>query len=159
MEEIIGYRTLKFLHLAGVVLFLGNLIVTATWKVMADRTGNPVVIAYAQRLVTVTDIVFTGLGAGLVFITGLLMAQEFGEQFWRLAWLGWGIGLFALSGMLWCMVLIPVQLRQAALARDFASGGPIPGAYWRLSRVWNLVGFVATVLPFANLYLMVFRPE
>jgi uncharacterized membrane protein len=28
-------------HLFGVVIFLGNIIVTAFWKVMADRTRDP----------------------------------------------------------------------------------------------------------------------
>ena len=32
---------LKILHLIGVVLFLGNIIVTAFWKIIADRTGEP----------------------------------------------------------------------------------------------------------------------
>ena len=35
----------------------------------------------------------------------------------------------------------------------------IPARYWRLSRVWNVFGLIATVLPVINLYLMVFRPE
>jgi len=43
----------------GIVLFLGNLIVTAVWKVLADRTRQVDVIAYAQRLVAITDIAFT----------------------------------------------------------------------------------------------------
>jgi hypothetical protein len=50
------------LHILGVVLFLGNIVVTAVWKVLADRTRNPAVVAYAQRLVTVTDIAFTATG-------------------------------------------------------------------------------------------------
>ena len=54
------YSAFKVVHLFGVVLFLGNIIVTALWKVMADRTGDPRVIAYAQRLVILTDFIFTG---------------------------------------------------------------------------------------------------
>ncbi len=44
------------LHVLGVVLFLGNLIVTAVWKVLSDRTRQADDIAYAQRLDAVTDI-------------------------------------------------------------------------------------------------------
>jgi len=38
-----------------VVAFLGNIIVTGWWKLMADRTRDPRVIAFAQRQVTTTD--------------------------------------------------------------------------------------------------------
>jgi hypothetical protein len=32
------YLAFKVIHLLGVVLFLGNIIVTAVWKTLADRT-------------------------------------------------------------------------------------------------------------------------
>ena len=47
-----SYLWLKVLHIVGVVLFLGNIIVTGWWKNMADRTKNPQIIAFAQRQVT-----------------------------------------------------------------------------------------------------------
>lgn len=45
------YSTLKNLHILGVILFLGNIIVTAWWKVMADSQSNSMVVAFAQRQV------------------------------------------------------------------------------------------------------------
>ena len=65
-----SYLLLKTLHLVGVVIFLGNIIVTAWWKVMADRTRDPKIIAFAQRQVTLTDWVFTFGGVTLVAIGG-----------------------------------------------------------------------------------------
>ena len=47
-----SYQAFKVVHLFGVVVFLGNIIVTALWKVMADRTAEARIIAYAQDLVT-----------------------------------------------------------------------------------------------------------
>lgn len=44
------YSAFKVIHLLGVVLFLGNIIVTGLWKTFADRTREPGVIAYAQHL-------------------------------------------------------------------------------------------------------------
>lgn len=43
------YLAFKVVHILGVVLFLGNIIVTGVWKVLADRTGEPRTVAYAQR--------------------------------------------------------------------------------------------------------------
>lgn len=115
------YLALKSLHILGVVLFVGNIVVTAWWKVQADRTRHPAIVAFAQRQVTLTDWIFA-------------------------------------SGLLWVAILIPVQIKQARLARGFAANGPIPDEYWRLNRVWLWVGILATVLPAANLYFMVFKP-
>lgn len=55
----------KSLHLLGVVVFLGNVIVTAWWKAQADRRRDPVVVAFAQRPVTLTGGSFT-LGGALL---------------------------------------------------------------------------------------------
>ncbi len=65
------YTAFKIVHMLGIVLFLGNIIVTGVWKAMADRTKNPAVIGFAQRLVTLTDWVFTFGGAILVLAGGL----------------------------------------------------------------------------------------
>ncbi|MAR92061.1 MAG: DUF2269 family protein [Pseudomonadota bacterium] len=151
------YTVLKSIHLLGVVIFLGNIIVTAVWKVMADRTRDPAVVSYAQRLVTITDIAFTAVGVVLIYTTGQLMAPAFGGVF-ETYWIATGWWLFILSGVIWVLILIPIQIYQARLARGFASGKPIPQRYWMLSRSWNLAGAVATLLPLANLYFMVFKP-
>jgi uncharacterized membrane protein len=148
---------LKALHLLGMVLFLGNIIVTAVWKALADRTRSPQVIAYAQRLVTLTDVVFTGAGAALVLVTGLWMAPAFGGVAGA-RWLSWGLVLFAASGLIWVLVLIPVQVKQARIARALGPESAVPERYWRLSRTWMIFGVLATVLPLLNLYVMVFKP-
>jgi uncharacterized membrane protein len=146
------------LHLLGVVLFLGNIIVTAVWKVVADRTRSPPVVAYAQRLVTVTDIAFTAPGAALIIIAGQVMARDFGGVFSGPSWLTWGWSLFIASGVIWLAVLIPVEVMQARLARQFRIEASVPERYWRLATVWSVFGAIATVLPLVNLYLMVVKP-
>jgi uncharacterized membrane protein len=152
-----AHLALKSMHLLGVVLFLGNIIVTAVWKVYADRTRNPAVVAVAQRLVTITDFVFTAPGVALIVISGLMMAPAFGGVR-EPGWLSLGSGLFIASGVIWALVLIPVQIIQARLARGFANGGEIPARYWTLAKIWIWFGVLATVLPLANLYVMVNKP-
>ena len=152
-----SYQLLKSLHLLGVILFLGNIIVTAVWKTLADRSRRPPLIAYAQRLVTVTDLAFTAPGAVLILISGHLMAGGHAAVF-QTPWLTLGWSLFIVSGLLWALVLIPVQYRQAKLTRQYASEPELPAQYWRLARVWMLVGSLVTLLPLANLYVMVFKP-
>jgi uncharacterized membrane protein len=137
------YLLLKTVHLAGAVIFLGNIIVTAWWKVMADLTRNPVIIGFAQRQVTLTDWLFTLGGIILILIGGFGAAA--------------GLALFIASGVIWIAVLIPVQIKAARIARGFAQGGEIPERYWRLQRLWMVFGIIATALPFANIAVMVFK--
>lgn len=152
------YLAFKSLHLLGVVVFLGNIIVTGWWKMMADRTRNPAIVAFAQHQVTLTDWVFTAGGAALVLIGGVGNAWLHGMDFLAIHWMAWGFWLFNLSGLLWVTILIPVQIAQARMARQFAGGGEIPERYWLLGRIWMSVGTLATLIPMFNLYWMVFKP-
>ena len=85
-----SYLFLKSLHILGIILLLGNLIVTAWWKLMANRTKNPSIIAFAQRQVTLTDFVFTAPGALLAIMAGDYMAYGYMTDTWNIQWLDWG---------------------------------------------------------------------
>jgi uncharacterized membrane protein len=152
-----SHNTWLVLHILGVVIFLGNIIVTAVWKVLADRTRNAAVVAYAQRLVTVTDIAFTATGAALIAVSGQAMADRFGGVGGP-GWLTLGFTLFIASGVIWVTTLIPIQIMQARLARRFVIDGVIPKRYWRLATVWYILGAIAIALPLVNIYLMVAKP-
>ena len=145
-------------HVVGVVLFLGNIVVTAAWKLLADRTRSPAVVAYAQRLVTITDFAFTAPGAALIAISGPILAEDLGGVGGP-GWLTLGFGLFIASGVIWAAGLIPIQIAQARMARRFRNEGAVPPGYWRLATLWAVFGAIATLLPLANLYLMIVKPE
>jgi len=153
-----AYLAFKTAHIFGAVLFVGNLLVTAVWKALADRSREPRIVAFAQRVVSVTDVVFTGLGAVIVLVSGMLMIVPYDIEFWNVPWIMWGLGLFVVSALLWILVLVPIQMKQARLAREFADGGEIPEGYWRLGRLWMVFGLIATALPLINVFLMVFKP-
>jgi len=57
------YLVMKTLHLVGVILLMGNVTVTFIWKLFADRTRNPEIVAFAQRLVGWNDWAFTVWGS------------------------------------------------------------------------------------------------
>jgi uncharacterized membrane protein len=151
-----SYLFLKTLHLVGVVVFIGNIIVTAWWKVMADRTRDPKIVAFAQRQVTFTDWAFTFTGVVLVGVGGIANARLHDMPL-STPWLAWGLGLFAISGVIWIAILIPIQMRLARMAEAFASAPAIPENYWRLERWWGIFGAIATLLPILNIVVMVFK--
>lgn len=153
-----SYTVFKIIHVLGIVLFLGNIIVTGVWKFFADKTRNAAVIGFAQRLVTLTDWIFTFGGVILILIGGYGMATVAGYNLRSTSWLVWAQSIFFASGIIWIAILIPVQIWQARLARQFENGGEIPPLYWRLNRQWYFWGVLATVIPLANLYVMIAKP-
>ena len=160
--EYLDYSALKILHILGIILFMGNIIVTGWWKTMADRTGDYRIIAFAQRQVTLTDWIFTlgGVlmvlagGFGMVYTMNENMMQEIHSQ----RWLWWGYHLFLVSGIIWVVILVPMQTILGRMARKFADTGDIPDRYWLYSKIWLWAGILATVIPLANLYWMVIKP-
>ncbi len=143
--------TIKTIHVLSACLFLGNVIVSGTWAALAERTRNHEIIRFSNKLVLITDMLFTLSGALGVIITGHLMAERYGGSASH-SWISWSYMLFGMSGLIWALVLLPIQLRQRQLLRKFDH---ITSEYLRLSKVWQICGAVATALPLPILYLMI----
>ena len=143
--------SLKIVHVLSACLFLGNVIVSGTWAALAERTRNHDIISFSNKLVLITDLLFTSTGAIGVVGTGYLMAGQYGGATSH-PWITWSYILFGLSGLIWIMVLVPIQLRQRSLLRQTQH---ITAEYLHLSKIWQVSGAVATVLPLPILYLMV----
>jgi len=148
------YSILKTLHLIGVVLLIGNVTVSAVWKVFADRTGDAGIMHFAQRLITLADWWLTLPGIILIVAGGYGMLFVAGASPVSSSWLINGQLLFALSGAIWLAILIPEQIRLARQPHSFAKGGEIPRAYRIAHRRWLFWGVVATVPLVAATYLM-----
>lgn len=152
------YDVLKFLHITGVVMLMGNITATAIWKFFADRTGDARIIAFAQKLVTYTDWSLTFWGIILTIAGGYGMVWSAGIGLFDAGWLVWSQVMFVIAGIIWLGLLVPIQIRQARTARVFAGGGDIPPAYHRDSRNWIIWGLVATIPLVTALWLMVAKP-
>ncbi|NJN80238.1 MAG: DUF2269 family protein, partial [Anaerolineales bacterium] len=90
------YAIWKTIHILGVVLFVGSVLTSTVWKALADRTGDPRIIAFAQRALTLTDRFLTGGGAILILLTGLFAIEAAGTAYWNLLWVHLGLGLYTL---------------------------------------------------------------
>mgnify|MGYP005846969325 FL=1 len=149
---------LKLLHILGVILLLGNITVTAVWKVFADRTGNGTIVSFGQRLVTGTDFGLTVPGIVLTMVGGYGAMFEARYDFPGPGWLVWSQLSFIAAGIIWLGILIPIQVRQARMARSFATTGVITDEYRRLARRWLAWGLIATVPLISALYFMIAKP-
>ncbi|MEY6433336.1 DUF2269 domain-containing protein [Thioalkalicoccus limnaeus] len=152
------YLFFKTIHILGAALLIGNAIITAFWKIYADRTRGPAIVAFAQRLVTVTDWVFTGSGIFLLVVGGYGMLWVSGVDPFSLGWLFWGQAAFYFSGVIWILFLVPTQIAQARQARSFADGAPVPTSYLRLGHRWLAWGAVSTLPLILAFYMMVAKP-
>lgn len=150
------YEVAKFLHVTGVVMLMGNITVTAIWKFFADRDGRPQVLSYAQKMVTYTDWSMTVWGVALIIGGGYVMAISAGFPLGQ-GWLLWSQILFVVSGLIWLLVLVPIQVKQARLAKSFAAGD-VGEAYRSLSRRWLAWGIVSTGPLVVATWLMIAKP-
>jgi uncharacterized membrane protein len=150
------YDVMKFLHITGVVMLMGNITATAIWKFFADRTGDPRIIAFAQKLVTYTDWSLTFWGIVLTMGGGYGALWAAGMGPFDTGWLIWSQALFIAAGLIWLGLLVPIQIRQARTVRAF--DGAIPETYRRDSRRWIIWGLISTVPLVAALWLMIAKP-
>jgi uncharacterized membrane protein len=152
-------RIYVFLHVLGAVLFLGNIITTAFWKVRQDRSNSPERLHHMAQSIMRADYIFTVPGLLLLIVFGILTAHAYGYSFAEFNWLTLSISLFALSGVLWGTVLLPCQLQMQRLSQQGVQSGILPESYSRYSKRWNVWGTVNTVIPVIILFLMIVRPE
>lgn len=150
------YAIAKFLHITGVAMLMGNITVTAIWKFFADRDGRPAVLAFAQKLVTYTDWSMTVWGVVLLTLGGYGMTWTAGFSLLQ-GWLLWSQVAFLMAGLIWLLMIVPIQMRQANLARRF-SGEDVGDEYRRLSRRWLAWGLISTMPLVLATWLMVAKP-
>ena len=56
------FRWHMTVQILGAVIFLGNIIVTAAWMMLAERTREASVIHFTSKTVSRADLLFTGPG-------------------------------------------------------------------------------------------------
>ena len=151
-------RILIALHVIFAVVYLGNLITAAFWKVRADRSGSLEAMAVTSRLVILSDCFFTAPGIIGLFVTGILIVSQTGWHRFEEPWLGASFVMLVIAGIIWLAVLVPLERQMLRLAREGVSRGVVDPAYRRASRLWTIFGGIATLLPMIILFLMVIRP-
>jgi uncharacterized membrane protein len=135
------------LHLFGVVLFVGNIITAAYWKVRADLLKNPVIIHSTVKNVMLADYMFTLPGLVLISVSGIVMAGRAEMPMSGLNWLTLSLILLAVTGIIWLAILIPLQRRMILHSAQCLESGHISKAYHQASRYWAIFGIIATLLP------------
>jgi len=152
------FQVLLAIHILAALIFVGNMITAAFWKVRADRSGNLESIAMTTRTVLLADYAFTGPGIVALLVTGIWMVGLTDWAGFKETWLSISFVLLIVTGIIWVAALLPLQFRMARLATAGVTSGTLDPAYRRASRMWAMFGGIATLLPIIILFLMVLKP-
>lgn len=152
------YTLLKVLHVIGATVLLGTGAGIAFFMLMAHRARDPVIIAHTARIVVVADTVFTASAVILQPLTGAALAHLTGYPLLS-GWIGLSLLLYVVTGLCWLPVVwIQIRLRNLAI-HAVATGTPLPDRYFRLFRLWFVLGFPAFAAVMGIVWLMVAKPS
>jgi len=153
------YIALKILHVAAVVIFLGNITTGIFWKMHGDRTRDPRIVRHTLAGIIAADTWFTIPSVVLILVGGIGAAIVGGLPLLRTSWILAGIILFTISGIAFMARLVPLQRQMLQLARSGEETGSFDWTrYHALSRQWNIWGTVALVTPVLALIGMIAKP-
>ena len=152
------YLLLKLAHVIGATVLLGTGAGIAFFMLMAHRTGQAALIAHTARIVVVADMVFTATAVIAQPITGAALAHIAGYPLLS-GWIGLSLALYVVTGLCWLPV-VWIQLRLRDLADEAARlETPLPPRYFRLFRLWFVLGFPAFAAVTGILWLMIAKPS
>lgn len=151
------YTLLKIAHVVGATVLLGTGAGIAFFMLMAHRARDPAIIAHTAGIVVLADTLFTASAVILQPLTGAALAHLAGYPLLS-GWVGLSLVLYVVTGLCWLPVVwIQVRLRNLATEAALA-GAPLPEAYFRLFRLWFVLGFPAFGAVLVIVWLMVAKP-
>ena len=160
---IYSFRWHMTLHILGVVIFLGNIIVTAAWMILAERSKSTSVIHFASKTVSRADVLFTGPGVILILGNGLALAESrWGgwSGFHEFSWIVLALILLGISGVVWMGFLLRYQFGMLRLSTQAVEAdAPLPPQFYSLLHRWYFWGGIAILLPIFAVYLMAGKPD
>ena len=152
------YTLLKVAHVIGAAVLLGTGAGIAFFMLMAHRAREPALIAHTAGVVVLADTLFTASAVILQPVTGAALAHLVGYPLWS-GWIAWSLALYVVTGLCWLPV-VWIQLRLRDLAVEaVATGTPLPARYFRLFKVWFVLGFPAFSAVIGIVWLMVAKPD
>ncbi len=151
------YFWLKFVHILGAATLFGTGMGIAFFMFMANRTGDPQLIAGTGRIVVIADMVFTAVAAILQPVTGAALVVIVGYDFSEL-WIWMSLALYVLIGACWLPVIgLQLRLRDLAL-KATETGFGLSEAYYRAMRLWIILGWPAFLSIIGIFALMIWKP-
>ena len=152
------YLLLKLVHIAAVIVFLGNIATGLFWHAHAARTRDPRLLAHAMEGIIRSDRLFTLPGVVVIVAAGVALAIYRQFPLLSTGWIAWTLVLLSISGFIFAARVAPLQRQMRALAAAGQIGTFDYPQYRALAIRWELWGAAALLTPLAGLALMVLKP-
>lgn len=149
---LLSYEWHKILHITGVVLFMGNMIVGPIWFSYAYYSNSKELLKFAGKLLELTDMYLTIPGIALTVLNGLFLASVFGGT-WNQPWLFYSIVLLLIMWFL----SIPIIYLQEKLYSVIDNDPENKGKINKLIYAWGITGTIVMIPPSIMFYLMVVK--
>jgi len=151
-----NYSILKLLHVAGVIVFLGNIIAGHFWIHLAMKSKDFNIIKHSIRGVMRSDKVFTVPAVIVIIVAGILAAVYGHISILRTPWILWSIVLFSCSGVIFSTKL-SVVLRKMLELTSHHNREQEWNSMEDLYKQWKMWALVAIIMPFAALVMMILK--
>lgn len=153
------YLAIKLLHVAAVIVFLGNIGTGLFWHAHAARTRDPKLLSHTMEGIIRSDRLLTVPGVIGIIVSGVIAAIYGGYPLLRTGWILWTLVLFATSGLIFIARVAPLQRQLRGFAETGLQTGTFEYAGYRpLAIRWERWGAAALLTPVAGLVLMVLKP-
>lgn len=154
-----SYLLWKTVHIASVVLFLGNIITGLFWAAQACKSRDYARLAVTFETISKSDRWFTIPGVIGIIASGFAAAIKGHLPILGTPWILWSLVLFSVSGLVFAIWLVPLQNQLGNMARaadDSVSGWK---SFCQVYRKWELWGLVALLTPVVAMIMMVLKPS
>ena len=152
-ELLLSYQWHKLLHILGVVIFMGNMIVGPVWFSYAFYSKDAHVLKFAAKLLQKTDLYLTIPGVALTVLNGLCLAAVYGGSQSQ-PWLLHSIYLIL---TMW-MLSVPLVFLQEKLFLTIETEAQNEAKINRLLIQWSILGSLVMIPPSIIFYWMVVKP-
>lgn len=152
------YSLLKLIHILSSTILFGTGIGSAFYMLAANRQKDIRAIYFTVKNVVIADWFFTTPAIIIQLISGIFLALDQGYSMAD-KWLLYGVLLYFFAGICWLPV-VWMQIKMRDMAKiSVEENKALPKLYWKMNRVWIILGFMAFPAVIAVFYLMVFKPE
>ena len=152
-----SYLFIKTIHILSSTVLFGTGLGIAFFMYVSTKAINIHEKYYAVRKTVLADYIFTFPAVILQPVTGFWLVCNSGidlDAYWlQVTYIG-----YAVAGICWLPVVwIQIQLKNM-LQRAIAHDGVLPDRYYRLFKIWFMLGWPAFISLLIIFFMMVFKP-
>ena len=152
------YIYFKLIHIAAVILFLGNIITGLFWMHIAVKTKDLKIIHHTMYGIIKADRYFTIPGVIVITTAGILAAIYGHFPIIRSGWIFWSIILFSISGLAFGFKVAPLQKKIYKLSANKKDSSDFDWlSFKKVYLKWDIWGIIALVTPLAAFVMMTLK--